>query len=206
MNILEKKKRKQANTGYLAFTTGFPEHDDKMFNQAMGSDVKPEETKTPEIDGALTDIEAPATSGEGVGSVGESAGEAAGGEGAGMSESMLTESSWMFEESEFEDGYFLECRWDKYAGFEVLGGWIGQDGIVHDDFHRSYSTKEHAMKAYRRFCKQHGNPIKTSVNETLLEAHLDPADYWDEPWELAKIPDSVYTRDGINKADYVKRA
>ena len=41
---------------------------------------------------------------------------------------------------------------------------------------------------------------------TLNEAHVDPADYWNEPWELEKISDYVYRQWDIDKADYVSRA
>lgn len=42
--------------------------------------------------------------------------------------------------------------------------------------------------------------------ETLNEAHINPADYWNEPWELEKIADYVYRQWDLNKADYVRKA
>ena len=51
--------------------------------------------------------------------------------------------------------------------------------------------------------------LNESLNKeakTLNEAHVDPADYWNEPWELEKISDYVYRQWDIDKADYVSRA
>ena len=40
----------------------------------------------------------------------------------------------------------------------------------------------------------------------LNESHIDPADYWNEPWELTKLPDYVFQQAGINKSEYVRKA
>ena len=40
----------------------------------------------------------------------------------------------------------------------------------------------------------------------LNESHVDPADYWNEPWELAKLPEYIFQQAGINKSEYVRRA
>lgn len=104
-NITKKRKKQMAN-GYLSFSTGCPEHDDKMFNKANGTDF-PKETEAkpaspeaviPEAGTnpapAAADVGGLAGTAGGASAGGESAGggDAGAGEGGAMGESLTEET------------------------------------------------------------------------------------------------------------------
>lgn len=53
-------------------------------------------------------------------------------------------------ESYIEGEKYIEFRWDKYAGYEVLVGHKANDGIVYIDWENQYGTKEQGTRSYKR--------------------------------------------------------
>jgi len=117
-----------------------------------------------------------------------------------MNESkQLTESSYTLKSCQFKDGYYLEYRWDKYNGFEILGG-PERDGIVRNEFSKAHLTKETAARTFERYKKHlmtdHGEieseqdeeePKVESLNEKVETSQLNEIDkFLEDIYELRK--------------------
>lgn len=181
-----KKKKNQGIYSSISYTTGCPKYNMDMFNKLNGTDTSGALSGT--IDGHASTQAMSADTGSGDAGAGD-AGASAGGMGEALEKQDI--DFLVKDEEEAIRGYEKKIeKADSDAEKEVLSHIKDEEEEHIDELNNLADIEKKAEEE----------------KAALVESHIDPADYWDEPWELAKIPDSVYTRDGLDKADWVKRA
>lgn len=85
----------------------------------------------------------------------------------------LSEDTIIFEETTCKDGYHIVCRQDKYAGFEVIGGPETQNGEYRDEIHKSFTSKNIALKAYYKIVGEHNASQSKGIIEEVDHLGLD---------------------------------
>lgn len=49
---------------------------------------------------------------------------------------------------------YVEYRWDKYWGWELIVGTKLKDGLVHTTYHNTYCSQQGAKRAFQRVVRK----------------------------------------------------